>query len=82
MTNFDITDNIQINGTEIEKVTNYTCLGQTIAIGNGTKQEVSTRIKTGWSGFLFFCFFFGGGGGVQINLSGQAPSHESKKKCL
>ena len=45
MTNIDTTDNIQINGTEIEKVTNYKYLGQTIAMENSTKQEVSIRIK-------------------------------------
>ena len=53
MTNIDTTDNIQINGTEIEKVTNYNYkyLGQTIAMKNSTKQEVSTRIKVGWGVF-------------------------------
>ena len=44
MTNIDTTDNIQINGTEIEKVTNYKYLGQTIAMENSSKQEVSVRI--------------------------------------
>ena len=29
MTNIDTTDNIQINGTEIEKVTNHKYLGKT-----------------------------------------------------
>ena len=47
MRNIDTTDNIQINGTEIEKVTNYKYLGQTIAMEKSTKQEVSTRIKAG-----------------------------------
>ena len=51
MTNIDTTDNIQINGTEIEKVTNYEFLGQTIAMENSTKQEVSIRIKVGWGAF-------------------------------
>ena len=51
MTNTDTTDNIQINGTEIEKVTNYKYLGQTIAMENSTKQKVSIRIKAGWSVF-------------------------------
>ena len=50
MTNIDTIDNIQINGTEIEKVTNYKYLGQTIAMENSTK-EVSIRIKVGWSVF-------------------------------
>ena len=51
MTNIDTTDNIQINGSEIEKVTNYKYQGQTIAMENSTKQEVSIRIKAGWSVF-------------------------------
>ena len=51
MTNVDTTDNIQINRTEIEKVTNYKYLGQTITMENRTKQEVSIRIKAGWSVF-------------------------------
>ena len=51
MTNIDTTDNIKINGTEIVKVTNYKYLVQTIAMGNSTKQEVSIRLKAGWSIF-------------------------------
>ena len=51
MTNIDTTDTIQINGTEIKKVTNYQYLGQTIAMENSPKQEVSIRIKAGWSVF-------------------------------
>ena len=51
MTNIDTTDNIQINGTETEKVTNYKYLGQTIPMENSTTQEVSIRIKAGWSAF-------------------------------
>ena len=51
MTNIDTTDNVQINGPEIENVTNYIYLGQTIAMENRTKQEVSIRIKAGWSVF-------------------------------
>ena len=51
MTNIDITDNIQIGGTEIEKVTNHKYLGQTTAMENGTKQEVSIRINAGLSIF-------------------------------
>ena len=47
MTKINTTDNIQINGTEIEKVTNYKYLGQTTAMENGTKQEVSIRKKQG-----------------------------------
>ena len=49
VTNIDTTDNIQINGTEIEQVTNYKYLGQTIAMENRTKQEVSIRMKAEWS---------------------------------
>ena len=51
MTNTNTTDNIQINGTDIEKVTNYNYMGQTIAMKNSTKQEVSIRIKAGWTVF-------------------------------
>ena len=51
ITHIDTTDNIQINGTEIEEVTNYKYLGQTIAMENRTKQEVSIRVNTGWSVF-------------------------------
>ena len=50
MTNIDTTDNIQMKGTDIEKVTNNRHLGQ-IAMENRTKQEVSIRIKAGWSVF-------------------------------
>ena len=50
MTNIDTTDSIQIHGTEIE-VTNYKYLGQIIAMKNSSKQEVSIRIKAGWSVF-------------------------------
>ena len=49
MTNIDTIDNIQINGTET--VANYKYLGQTIVMENGTEQEVSIRIKAGWSVF-------------------------------
>ena len=51
MTSIDTTDNIQINGREIEKVTNYKRLGPTISMENSTKQEISIRIKAGWSVF-------------------------------
>ena len=51
MTNIGTTDNIQINETEIEKVADYKYLGQTIAMENRTKQEVSIRIKPVWSVF-------------------------------
>ena len=51
MRNIDTTDNIQIKGTAMEKVTTYEYLGQTTAMENSTKQEVSIRIKGGWSVF-------------------------------
>ena len=37
MTNIDKTDNIQINGTETEKVTNYKYLGQTMETEQNNK---------------------------------------------
>ena len=40
MTNIDTIDKLQIDGTEIENVTNYKYLGQLIAMENRTKQEV------------------------------------------
>ena len=45
MTNIDTTDNIQMNGTETEKVTNYKYPGRATAMENRTEQEVSIRIK-------------------------------------
>ena len=51
MTNIDTTDNIQINETEIEKVTNYKYLGQTIARETRRQKEVPIRINSGWSVF-------------------------------
>ena len=51
MTNIDTTDNIQTNGAEIEKVTNYKYLGQTIAKENSTNQEVPIIMKAVWSVF-------------------------------
>ena len=44
-------DNIQIDGTETEKVTNYRYLGQTAAMENRARQGVSIRITAGWNGF-------------------------------
>ena len=52
MTNIDTTDNVQIDGKEIGKATNHKCLRQTTAMGNRTRQEISIRIKSGWSVFL------------------------------
>ena len=48
MTHIDTKDNIQINGTEIEKATKCRYLGQTTAMENRTKQEVSIKINAGW----------------------------------
>ena len=53
MTNCHITDNKEIDAKEIKKVANYRYLGQTIAKKNRTRQEVSIRIKAGWSGLGF-----------------------------
>ena len=39
MTNFDPRDNIQIDGTEREKMTSYKYLGQTVAMENKAKQK-------------------------------------------
>ena len=50
-TNVDTTDNIQIDRTGIQKVTDYRYLGQTTVMENTTRQEVSIRRKAGWNGF-------------------------------
>ena len=76
MTNIDTTDNIQINGTEIEKATNYKYLGQTIAMENRRKQEASIRIKAGWSVF---------GRNREIFLDRHLPLSQKRKvfkQCL
>ena len=49
--NVDTTDNMQVDRTEIE-VTNYEYLGQTLAMENRTRQEVSIRMKLGQGVFL------------------------------
>ena len=67
MPHIDTTDNIQVNGTEIE-VTNYRYLGQTIAMESRTKQISFDQNKSGMERFWK----------VQRNLSGERPSHESK----
>ena len=66
MTHIDTTDNIQINGTEMETVTIYTYLGQTMAMENNKRSFDQNKSR-------MECF-----GQVQRNLSGQAPSHEYK----
>ena len=60
MTNIYTTYSIQINGTKIEKVTNYKYLEQTIAMENRTNQQVLIGIKAGLGVFW----------GVQRNASG------------
>ena len=47
MMNIGTTDNMQIDWTEIVRVINYKYLGQTIAMGNRTRQEALMRIKAG-----------------------------------
>ena len=69
MTNIDTTDNVQIDRTDIEKVTNYKCLEQTKSVDKRTKQEVLMRRKAG------FCK-------VHRNISEQAFSHDYKRKGL
>ena len=49
MTNIDTAENLQLDRTEIEKMTNYTYMGNTTAMNNRTRQELSIRIKAGWS---------------------------------
>ena len=81
MTNIDTTDNIQIDETETEKVTTYRYLGQTIALENRKKQEVSIRIKAGWSGFGKYREILMDRH-LPMSLKRkiwQAPSHEFKK---
>ena len=51
MTNIESSGNIQIDGTKIEKVTNYKYLGQIIAMETRTKQKVSLKIKAEWRAF-------------------------------
>ena len=51
MTNIDTTDNIQIDETERERMTNYKYLRQMISMENRTRQEVSIRIKVEWGVF-------------------------------
>ena len=72
MTNIDTTDNIQINGTGVEKVTNYKYLGQKNSNGKQNKTRSFNQNKSRMG-----CFWK-----VQRNHPGQVPSHESKKKGL
>ena len=78
MTNIDTTDSMQINGTEIEKGTNYKYLVQTIVMENRTKPKKSFDKNKSMLEWFFFVFVFFWK--VQKYRSGEAPSHESKKK--
>ena len=71
--NIDTADNLQIDRTEIEKVTNYKYPGQTISVESKKfrKEQKQDGVCLG-----------GGGGGAQRNLSGQAPFHQPEKKGL
>ena len=51
MTNIDTAENLQLDRTEIEKMTNYKYMGNTTAMNNRTRQELSIRMKAGWSFF-------------------------------
>ena len=46
MTDIDIADNMQTDRVEIKKMNNYTYLGQRIAMGCRTRQEVSEKNKS------------------------------------
>ena len=61
MTIIDTTDNIHINGTEIDNVTNYKYVGQTIAMENRTRSfnQNKSRMecfgkveKSSWTGIF------------------------------
>ena len=75
MTNIDATDNMQINWAEIEKLTNYKYLGQTIATEKQNKTRSFDQDKSRMRMFLE-------NPPPQRNLSGQAFSYESEKKGL
>ena len=45
--NIDTADSISIDVTEVEKVTNCKYLGQSVAIENRTRKEISMRINAG-----------------------------------
>ncbi|KAK3803056.1 hypothetical protein RRG08_027978 [Elysia crispata] len=51
MTNFESNENIHIENEEIEKVNSYKYLGQTTHLKETTKEEVTCRIRAGWSCF-------------------------------
>ena len=51
MTNFDSNREIHIESERIEKVDSYKYLGQTTWLQDTTKEEVTCRIRAGWSCF-------------------------------
>ena len=51
MTNFQNDQEIHIESEKIEEVTNYKYLGQTTFLKDTTKEEVTCRIRAGWSCF-------------------------------
>ena len=51
MTNFQNDKEIHIENEKIEEVTNYKYLGQTTYLKDTTKEEVTCRIRAGWSCF-------------------------------
>ena len=51
MTNFQNDQEIHIDSEKIEEVTNYKYLGQTTYLKDTTKEEVTCRIRAGWSCF-------------------------------
>ncbi len=51
MANFNTDDSITVEDQEISRVNEYKYLGQTVKMTDNTKDEVSTRIKAGWSSF-------------------------------
>ena len=51
MTNFDSSNEIHIESERIEKVDSYKYLGQTTWLQDSIKEEVTCRIRAGWSCF-------------------------------
>ena len=51
MTNFENNKDIHIDNAKIEKVTSYKYLGQTTHLKETTKEEITCRIRAGWSCF-------------------------------
>ena len=48
MKNIDITVNIHIDGSEVEKMTNYEYLGRTIITENRARNKILIRTTAGW----------------------------------